>query len=74
MNGGLLQMDEKWGEMPPSWCAYIAVADADATIADVEQAGGSVVVPAFDMQAGRMGGVMDDQGAFFYVIKTSDPA
>lgn len=53
---------------PPFWAHYVTVADADATAARVEAAGGTVVMPAFDvMDAGRMAIFQDREGAFFSV-------
>ncbi len=41
--------------MPPTWTTYVATADADATAAAVEAAGGMVLVPPMDvLDAGRM--------------------
>ena len=39
---------------PSHWVAYFAVADADAAVAAVEQAGGPVLMPRFDTPYGRM--------------------
>lgn len=50
--------------MPPVWSTYVATEDLDATVATVEQAGGSVLMPAMDvMDAGRMAIVGDPGGA-----------
>lgn len=51
---------------PTAWSTYISVADADATAAKVEAAGGSVVVPPMDvMDIGRMAFFADPTGAVF---------
>lgn len=53
---------------PPVWTTYITVADVDATAAQITAAGGTVVVPPFDvMEAGRMAVAQDPTGAFFSV-------
>jgi len=50
--------------IPPHWNTYVTVKDVDATAAQVEGAGGSVVMGAFDvMDAGRMAVVADPTGA-----------
>lgn len=50
--------------MPPWWTTYIAVADADKTIADVQAAGGSVLMPVMQvMDVGRMAIFTDPAGA-----------
>lgn len=48
--GGMMGMDH-----PPAWNTYLATADADATVAAIEAAGGSIVAPVMDvMEFGRM--------------------
>jgi predicted enzyme related to lactoylglutathione lyase len=55
-------------EAPPFWSVYVSVADADATLAKVEAAGGTVVVGGMDiMDSGRMGVVQDPNGTFISV-------
>ncbi|MET9398122.1 VOC family protein [Kitasatospora sp. NPDC002965] len=49
-----------------AWTTYLRTPDADAATKAVEQAGGSVRVPPFDvMDAGRMAQLTDPQGARF---------
>ncbi|WP_040695429.1 VOC family protein [Nocardia vinacea] len=63
------------GPKPPSmpgtpsvWTTYFAVTDADATAAKVQQAGGELIVPTFDvMEFGRMFVATDPVGAVFAV-------
>jgi uncharacterized protein len=50
--------------VPPHWNTYVTVADVDATAARVPDAGGSVMMPPFDvMDAGRMSVIADPTGA-----------
>ena len=50
--------------VPPHWNTYVTVADVDATAAQVPGAGGSVMMPPFDvMDAGRMSVIADPTGA-----------
>lgn len=50
--------------VPPRWTCYVAVDDVDATTAEVEGAGGSVLRPPMDVvEAGRMALVADPTGA-----------
>ena len=50
--------------IPPHWNTYVTVADADATAAQVPDAGGSVMMAPFDvMDAGRMAVIADPTGA-----------
>ncbi|GAA1385177.1 VOC family protein [Kitasatospora putterlickiae] len=51
-----------------AWTTYFHAPDAEATAKAVEQAGGTVRVPAFDvMDAGRMAQLTDPQGARFAI-------
>ena len=47
---------------------YFTVADADATIAAIEAAGGAVVIPAEDTPYGRLAAVTDPTGAMFKIV------
>jgi predicted enzyme related to lactoylglutathione lyase len=52
----------------PAWTLYLASDDADATLAAVEEAGGTVLAPAVDVgPLGRMGVALDPSGAHFGV-------
>jgi predicted enzyme related to lactoylglutathione lyase len=54
--------------VPPHWTLYIAVDSADQAAAKVAQAGGKVIMPAFDvLDAGRMAVAQDPTGASFCV-------
>jgi uncharacterized protein len=49
---------------PPHWNTYVTVADVDRAVERAEPAGGTVVVPPFDvMDLGRMAVVSDPTGA-----------
>jgi predicted enzyme related to lactoylglutathione lyase len=49
---------------PPHWNTYVTVADVDRAVERTEPAGGSVVVPPFDvMDLGRMAIISDPTGA-----------
>ncbi|MFG3230052.1 VOC family protein [Kitasatospora sp. NPDC048194] len=57
----------------PGWTLYFATADADRTTELVEQAGGRVRFPPFDVfTAGRMAGYTDPTGADFAVWQPHD--
>jgi predicted enzyme related to lactoylglutathione lyase len=56
--------DQAAAGVPPHWNSYVSVDDVDATAAKVEGAGGTVIMPPFDvMDAGRMAVVQDPTGA-----------
>lgn len=73
-NGGIMQMDEQWGEIPPHWTVYFSVDDAAATAAKVSKHGGHVFVPPFETPVGHIAVLADPQGATFNVIQLSKPA
>lgn len=61
-----LQPEQKAMGVPPNWAVYIAVENADATVAKITNAGGKVVMAPFDvMDLGRMAVVSDPAGAVF---------
>lgn len=59
------------GQQPPAWSGYVAVADADATVARIQEAGGTVLMGPIDlpMDAGRMAVAQDAEGAFVNVLQ-----
>jgi len=57
-------------DLPPSWTPYFQAEDADAVVAKVEQAGGTVMMPATDIpDIGRVAWFSDPQGAVFAIIQ-----
>lgn len=73
-NGGIMQMDENWGEMPPVWSTYFSVADLDATIAKVEANGGKVIMPRTPAgEIGHFSIVADPTGAVCSIIELKKP-
>lgn len=60
---GVLQMTAEWGELPPHWMAYFAVASADRTAEQVRALGGTVHYGPFDSPYGRILVCADPQGA-----------
>jgi len=55
-------------DTPPNWLGYIAVENADATVKQIADAGGSVLMGPFDVeQMGRMAVAQDTTGAAFAV-------
>lgn len=58
------------GGARPAWVGYIAVDDVDASAASISGAGGSVLMPAMDLDGvGRIAMVADPQGSPFYLMK-----
>ena len=71
-NGHMLEMTEEWGDMPPSWAVYFAVADIDATVAKAKELGGTVPVPATPIPVGTFAVIADPQGGHFYAIQLNE--
>ena len=75
-NGGILPLTDEMQQhgARPTWLAYIGVDDTDSAAAAIAQAGGKVLMPAFDIPGvGRIAMVADPQGAPFYVMKPIPP-
>jgi predicted enzyme related to lactoylglutathione lyase len=53
----------------PQWIVTFRVADADASVARVEQLGGSVLLPPLDVPVGRFAVVADPAGAAFVLTQ-----
>ena len=61
-----LQPEQAQAGMPPSWSVYVAVDDADAICARVEELGGTVQTEPYAIEGqGRMAVAADQQGAVF---------
>ena len=61
-------------EVPPHWSNYVTVNDADAILEAVQENGGTVTVPAFDIpDVGRLAHFMDPQGAHLAIIAYEMP-
>jgi predicted enzyme related to lactoylglutathione lyase len=67
------QQDERAMGVPPHWNSYITVDDVDAVSARVEELGGTLHAPPFDvMDAGRMAAISDSTGAVVYLWQAKD--
>lgn len=74
--GGMMAIDETWGENPPPthWSTYIAVGNVDESVAKINDNGGSVRFGPFDAPSvGRIALVSDPGGANFAVIQFERP-
>ncbi|WTW92269.1 VOC family protein [Streptomycetaceae bacterium NBC_01309] len=63
--------DDAPAEMPAHWLTYFAVDDTDSVVAAAIHARSTLLMPAFDMSAGRMAVIQDPQGGVFAVLKSS---
>ena len=70
---GVMELSPEMGDMPPVWSIYVSVADADASIAAAEAAGGSVYQPPFDIpDGGRIAVIGDPAGAAICLFEGMD--
>jgi len=68
--GGMLQMTEEWGEIPPYWMVYFAVDDCDASAQKIRELGGAIHVEPMDIpDVGRFAVASDPQGGHFTIMK-----
>ncbi len=69
-NGAMMQMDESFGSMPSMWQPYFTVADIDASIAQAQSSGGTIIIPKTEAPgAGHFAYLSDPAGAHFYIIQ-----
>ena len=69
-NGGMMEMGESFGEMPPMWMVYFHVEDIDAAMKRVEELGGKVVTPKMEApETGWFTVIEDPAGAVFYIMQ-----
>ena len=66
--GGMLEMDESWGDMPSHFMVYFRVEDCDASAARATELGGQVCVPPTEIPAGKFSVINDPLGATFSII------
>lgn len=73
--GGVMGLTDEMlrGGARPCWLGYLSVGDVDAAVAAIEGDGGKALLPAFDIDVGRIAMVADPQGAPFYVMKPRPP-
>ena len=68
--GGMLQMTEEWGDIPPHWMVYFAVDDCDASAQKIQDLGGAIHVDPMDIpDVGRFAVASDPQGGHFMIMK-----
>jgi predicted enzyme related to lactoylglutathione lyase len=67
--GGIMTITDQVPIQDEKWIPYFMVADADATVARVTGAGGTVLIPAADAPPGRLAALADQFGARFNILK-----
>ena len=69
-NGGIRQMDETFGDIPPTWMVYFHVANIDAATRRVQELGGKVVTQKMEApDTGWFTVIEDPAGAVFYIMQ-----
>ena len=68
--GGVFKLTDEMcqGGARPCWLGYLSVADVDAAVTAITADGGKALMPAFDIDVGRIAMVADPQGLPFYVM------
>jgi uncharacterized protein len=71
--GGMLQIQDDWGPVPPNWAVYFAVADCDGTLSAARGHGARVVMEPMEIpDVGRFAFLADPQGAVFAIIQLAE--
>ncbi len=74
MNGGIIQMGDEWGDMPPAWSVYFSVADIEATIEKAQANGGTIVMPKTEAPGtGHFAVIADPAGAVATYMQLNEP-
>jgi predicted enzyme related to lactoylglutathione lyase len=74
--GGVLPLEDEMRKhgARPTWLGYLYSDDVDASVADIESAGGKTFMAPFDIpNIGRVAMVADPAGAPFYIMKPTPP-
>lgn len=73
--GGMLEIQPDWGDVPPNWVIYFAVANCEAILEQAKTLGGRVDMAPMDLEGvGKFAIIQDPQGAYFTVIEIKDGA
>jgi predicted enzyme related to lactoylglutathione lyase len=72
---GMMEIQAEWGEVPPNWSVYFAVADCASALEQVGSLGGRIEMePMAITGVGTFAVVQDPQGAHFLVIELQEGA
>lgn len=70
MNAGMMKIPADWGDIPPHWLVYFAVAGCEQSAAKAKALGATVLVPPTDAgDIGQFAVIQDPQGAVFAIIE-----
>ena len=69
---GMLELQPDMGEMPPHWGVYFQVESLDAALDKAKSLDGQGTFPPLEIpDVGRIGGIMDPQGACFTAMESA---
>ena len=68
-NGGMRELGPGEQGVPPNWVPYFTCGSIDDTLARVGELGGTTLVGATEIPAGRFAAVRDPQGAAFSIFE-----
>ena len=68
-NGGMRELSPAEEGVPPNWVPYFTARSVDDTLARADELGGSTLVPATMIPAGRIAAIRDPQGAVFSIFE-----
>ena len=69
---GMLELQSEMGDIPPYWGVYFGVENFDAARKKAISLGGQGTFPPMDVpDVGRIGGIMDPQGACFTMMESA---
>ena len=67
---GMMAIRKEWGEVPPYWSIYLAVADLTAARAKAKELGAREITPLLEVpEVGRFVFIQDPQGAYVTIIQ-----
>jgi len=69
MNGGIIEMDESYGDMPSVWTVYFNVDDLKASLKTVEEHGGKKMMQAEAPGVGPFAVITDPTGAALTIMQ-----
>lgn len=68
--GGMLKISPEWGDVPPHWLAYFAVAGCEQSTEKAKTLGATILMPPTDAgDIGQFSVIQDPQGAAFAIIE-----
>ena len=68
--GGMMKIQEEWGDVPPNWMVYFAVENCDTSVEKVTSLGGQIIVPTTAVpDVGKFAVIQDPQGAVSGIIE-----